>query len=47
MQENTTETDIRCKQRFENYGKSLALLSDVVSSRDSIRYAFNQVLLGG
>jgi len=33
-QENTTETDIRCKQIFENYGKSLALLSDIVNSID-------------
>ena len=33
-QENLTEADIRCKQRFENYGKSLALLSDIVNSID-------------
>ncbi|MDR0515825.1 MAG: nucleotidyltransferase substrate binding protein [Fibromonadaceae bacterium] len=34
VQENTQESDIRWKQRFENYGKSLALLCDIVNSID-------------
>ena len=33
-QENIAETDIRWKQRFENYVKSLVLLSDIVNSID-------------
>jgi nucleotidyltransferase substrate binding protein (TIGR01987 family) len=33
-QKNTQEIDVRWKQRFENYGKSLALLSDIVNSID-------------
>jgi nucleotidyltransferase substrate binding protein (TIGR01987 family) len=33
-QENIKEIGIRWKQRFENYGKSLILLSDIVNSID-------------
>jgi nucleotidyltransferase substrate binding protein (TIGR01987 family) len=34
VMQDIMETDIRWKQRFENYGKSLALLSDIVGSID-------------
>lgn len=41
------ETDIRWKQRFENYGKSLALLSDIVNSIDKSGMLSMDSLLGG
>jgi hypothetical protein len=34
IQENIQKIDTRWKQRFENYGKSLVLLSDIVNSID-------------